>query len=238
MERVIPYADRAAELERVDACVANDLRMIAVQIGLPLAKDAASKKYVAAMLDRLERDKPALAAVGAADRAARAQALALDLYRRALGADKPELSPHPRLPWCVTHAPRVAQCFHACAVALDAMRLHVEPLPEQLRKIQAASHARSQQLSAQLARALDMETPVVSVAWRPLDVGVLPARQLTAAAPAPVAVAPAPAPEPEPKPANNDDESGLSPEELYMKRESEAKARIEELNSKIKDMLG
>ncbi len=47
-----------------------------------------------------------------------------------------------------------------------------------------------------------------------------------------------PAPEPEPKPANNDDESGLSPEELYMKRESEAKARIEELNSKIKDMLG
>ena len=127
MERVIPYADRAAELERVDACVANDLRMLAVQIGLPLAKDAASKKYVAAMLDRLERDKPALAAVGAADRAARAQALALDLYRRALGADKPELSPHPRLPWCVTHAPRVAQCFHACAVALDAMRLYVEP---------------------------------------------------------------------------------------------------------------
>ena len=146
MERVIPYADRAAELERVDACVANDLRMLAVQIGLPLAKDAASKKYVAAMLDRLERDKPALASVGAADRAARAQALALDLYRRALGADKPELSPHPRLPWCVTHAPRVAQCFHACAVALDAMRLHVEPLPEQLRKIQA--HARSQQLGA------------------------------------------------------------------------------------------
>ena len=67
MERVIPYADRAAELERVDACVANDLRMLAVQIGLPLAKDAASKKYVAAMLDRLERDKPALAAVGAAE---------------------------------------------------------------------------------------------------------------------------------------------------------------------------
>tara|TARA_Y100001973_G_C5184578_1_gene326976 strand:+ start:733 stop:1473 length:741 start_codon:yes stop_codon:yes gene_type:complete len=47
-----------------------------------------------------------------------------------------------------------------------------------------------------------------------------------------------PAPEPQPEPANNDDESGLSPEELYMKRESEAKARIEELNSKIKDMLG
>ncbi len=39
MERVIPYADRAAELERVDACVANDLRMLAVQIGLPLAKE-------------------------------------------------------------------------------------------------------------------------------------------------------------------------------------------------------
>ena len=57
MDRVIPYADRAAELERVDACVANDLRMLAVQIGLPLAKDAASKKYVAAMLDRLERDR-------------------------------------------------------------------------------------------------------------------------------------------------------------------------------------
>ena len=47
-----------------------------------------------------------------------------------------------------------------------------------------------------------------------------------------------PAPEPEPKPANNDDEAGLSPEEIYMKRESEAKVRIEELNSKIKDMLG
>ena len=66
MDRIIPYADRAAELERVDACVANDLRMLAVQIGLPLAKDAASKKYVAAMLDRLERDKPALASVGEA----------------------------------------------------------------------------------------------------------------------------------------------------------------------------
>ena len=50
---------------------------------------------------------------------------------------------------------------------------------------------------------------------------------------------PAPTPEPEPAPALEvpADESGLSPEEIYIKREMEASAKILELNEKIKNML-
>jgi hypothetical protein len=49
--------------------------------------------------------------------------------------------------------------------------------------------------------------------------------------------APEPTPAPEPKSEPVVDEAGLSPEEIYIKREMEASAKILELNEKIKNML-
>ena len=84
----------------------------------------------------------------------------------------------------------MAQAYHACAVLLDALRLFHDSreLPPALHQQQAHAHGRSQQLAAQLSRALQ-SPPCVPPEWRPFPPGQLrkpaPKQPAAAVTPAP-----------------------------------------------------
>ena len=161
---------------------------------------SADLPYLLRLMDDLERERKVLAAqLAAADGGGRAalRRMAIDLYERAKGSDRPTSATRtPSMKWTVVEAPKVAQCFHASAVLFDALRQFPElrQLPQELLACQQAAHARSQQLSHQLSRALGCP-PSVPVEWRPLPPSMLPPLA-PAPAPAsakPAAAAPAPA---------------------------------------------
>jgi len=203
MEPVRAYLDRANELQRPQPLVSHLLRLFAMNVSMQLRSRmrSADLPYLLRLMDDLERERKVLAAqLAAADGGGRAalRRMAIDLYERAKGSDRPDISnPHPSMKWTVVEAPKVAQCFHASAVLFDALRQFPElrQLPQELLACQQAAHARSQQLSHQLSRALGCP-PSVPVEWRPLPPSMLPPLA-PAPAPAsakPAAAAPAPAP--------------------------------------------
>ena len=208
MEPVRAYLDRANELQRPQPLVSHLLRLFAMNVSMQLRSRmrSADLPYLLRLMDDLERERKVLAAqLAAADGGGRAalRRMAIDLYERAKGSDRPDISnPHPSMKWTVVEAPKVAQCFHASAVLFDALRQFPElrQLPQELLACQQAAHARSQQLSHQLSRALGCP-PSVPVEWRPLPPSMLPP---LAPAPAPASAKPAaaaPAPAPAPAPA-------------------------------------
>ena len=207
MEPVRAYLDRANELQRPQPLVSHLLRLFAMNVSMQLRSRmrSADLPYLLRLMDDLERERKVLAAqLAAADGGGRAalRRMAIDLYERAKGSDRPDISnPHPSMKWTVVEAPKVAQCFHASAVLFDALRQFPElrQLPQELLACQQAAHARSQQLSHQLSRALGCP-PSVPVEWRPLPPS-MPPPLAPAPAPAsakPAAAAPAPAPAPAP----------------------------------------
>ena len=93
--------------------------------------------------------------VGGEEQEAATRNLASDLYKRARASDKPEVTqPSPSQRWTVVEAPRVAQAYHASAVLIDALRQFDGSPTKEDDQMQALAHQRSQQLSAQLSRAL------------------------------------------------------------------------------------
>ena len=180
MEPVRAYLDRANELQRPQPLVSHLLRLFAMNVSMQLRSRmrSADLPYLLRLMDDLERERKVLAAqLAAADGGGRAalRRMAIDLYERAKGSDRPDISnPHPSMKWTVVEAPKVAQCFHASAVLFDALRQFPElrQLPQELLACQQAAHARSQQLSHQLSRALGCP-PSVPVEWRPLPPSML-----------------------------------------------------------------
>ena len=160
MEPVRAYLDRANELQRPQPLVSHLLRLFAMNVSMQLRSRmrSADLPYLLRLMDDLERERKVLAAqLAAADGGGRAalRRMAIDLYERAKGSDRPDISnPHPSMKWTVVEAPKVAQCFHASAVLFDALRQFPElrQLPQELLACQQAAHARSQQLSHQLSR--------------------------------------------------------------------------------------
>ncbi|KAL3893710.1 MAG: hypothetical protein SGPRY_014044 [Prymnesium sp.] len=153
---------------------------------------SADMRFLLGLMDELESERAGLC-VEQAEEAARC--FALDLYARARASDKPEIEhPHPSMRWVVVEAPMVAQAFHASAVIMDSLK-QFGPLSPRLENTQAHAHRRSQQLSAQLAKALSSH-PIVPPEWRPFPYGLLQAAMLppSGAAPAPAAPSPSPAP--------------------------------------------
>ena len=201
MEPVRAYLDRANELQRPQPLVSHLLRLFAMNVSMQLRSRmrSADLPYLLRLMDDLERERKVLAAqLAAADGGGRAalRRMAIDLYERAKGSDRPDISnPHPSMKWTVVEAPKVAQCFHASAVLFDALRQFPElrQLPQELLACQQAAHARSQQLSHQLSRALGCP-PSVPVE-RPLPPSMLPPL-----APAPARSASPPPPRPRRRP--------------------------------------
>jgi hypothetical protein len=104
--------------------------------------------------------------------------MALDLFAKATTADKPDAYPNAGNQWSVLEAPKVAKCFHACAVVFDALRLHAALSADEARD-QAYAATRSQVLSTQLGRALKLSTGIPPM-WKPIPQGLLPSHELRA----------------------------------------------------------
>lgn len=141
--------------------------------------------FVSCLMEELEQERAVLQASSHQDidnPYAAIREFALNLYSRARGSDKPEVShPHPSMKWTIVDAPKVAQAFHACAVIIDSLR-QFTPLAKDLAQVQQHAHARSQQLSSQLARALNCP-PCVPVEWRPIPEALLsPPKPVSASA--------------------------------------------------------
>lgn len=145
------YVDRAAELKALSPIVAYQLRVLTATIGISLARDAPAKLFLKGLLEQLEVEKAGVSQQDE-DSVAAMSKLAIDLHGRAVNADQPDNLPSPALKWSITEAPRVAKCFHACAVVLDALR-QLGPLTPVLARMQLKSHARARQLAAQISRA-------------------------------------------------------------------------------------
>ena len=182
------YLKRAEELKRANAIAAFSVRAFAMQIGMSLRDrlKATDMQFLIVLMDELERERQALSISSTGEEQERSvKTLALDLYARAKGNDKPDIShPHPSNKWTIMEAPRVAQAFHASAVLFDALRQFDGALTPQLEETQLTAHRRSQQLAGQLSRALS-SPPCVPPEWRPF-----PSDRLAKAKPA------------EPKPAS------------------------------------
>ena len=192
------YLKRADELKRASHLASFAIRTFAMQIGMTLRErltKATDMQFLVVLMDELERERLALGVSPTGEeQEAATRALAIDLYNRAQASDKPDVShPHPSQKWTIVEAPRVAQAFHASAVLFDALRQFEPTLPPKLEQMQAAAHRRSQQLAAQLSRALT-SPPCVPPEWRPFP----PSRLIAAKPPAP---APAPVPAPRTLPA-------------------------------------
>ena len=176
LEPMRVYLKRAAELRRTSSLAAFAVRTFALQVGLTHRERLrpADLSYLMSLMEELESDKAALNLSPTGEEQERAtHDLAMDLYARAHAADRLDIShPHPSMKWTVVEAPRVAQAYHASAVLIDALRQFDAPPSEKVVEMQTAAHRRSQQLSAQLARALN-STPCVPMEWRPFPPSML-----------------------------------------------------------------
>ena len=187
LEPLRVYLARAAEFQRADSKVSHLVRVFAMKIGLALRPrlKPSDSQFLLVLMDELESERLSLPTKSAAEEQAALRAFAVGLYNRAKANDKPEvMHPHPSMKWTVVEAPRVAACFHAAAVAMDALKQY-ERLPGDLQACQDAAHRRSLLLSQQLAKALQA-APCVPQDWRPLPYAMLqpPATPAPAAPPA------------------------------------------------------
>lgn len=177
LESMRAYLDRARELHAAKPVASHYLRVFAMNIAMSLRSRLKPPDiaFVSAFMDELEQERSNLEAkrvAGMDNPHAAIQSFALDLYNRARSADKPEVNhPHPSQKWTVVDAPKVAQAFHASAVLLDCLR-QFTPLTKDTADVQKLAHSRSQQLSGQLARALNCP-PCVPVEWCPLPEALL-----------------------------------------------------------------
>ena len=176
---VRPYLDRSLELATAAPIVAHQLRVLAMHVALQLPRDAAARRFLTALMHQLETDAQLLGESGEAPAVeAPIRRMALDLFAKATTADKPDAYPNAGNQWSVLEAPKVAKCFHACAVVFDALRLHAALSADEARD-QAYAATRSQVLSTQLGRALKLSTGIPPM-WKPIPQGLLPSHELRA----------------------------------------------------------
>lgn len=160
-------APRPSPLDMDAALDAAEASLAQASVGPPAARS------MDAMLDAAEdQSKGPRATAGTvlapAGEEEAIRACGLDLYERGRVADRPGTFPSPAVAWSVTDAPRVAQCLHASAVVLDALKLFSPDLPTDLKQFQAAAHRRSAQLASQLAHAFKTP-PCIPLDWVPAD---------------------------------------------------------------------
>ena len=174
LEKMRAYLTRAQELQHTSALVSHVLRSFAMQVGMTLRDNLrhVEMEFLLSLMDDLERERSRHNNIVEAQNAV--MHVAMDLYSRAKASDRPDIDhPHPSMKWTVVDAPKVAQAFHASAVLFDSLK-HFGELSLQTHQAQAYAHRRSQQLSAQLARALGSQ-PVVALEWQPFPSSALEA---------------------------------------------------------------
>ena len=62
LTRIRAYVDRAAELKGVDASLSYQLRLLAAEVGMRIAADVESKRWLLGLMDDLEYERKSVSA--------------------------------------------------------------------------------------------------------------------------------------------------------------------------------